>query len=210
MLSWDEARRLTDEVKADAQALWVKMELLYTAEAHKALGFKSWGAYCAVEFECSSSRAYELLDAGRVVRILGSGSPERPIPATEAVANELAILRDEPEAMAATWTEAIETHGEKPTAAQVREVVRGLASPEALDKDPRYLAVEDAVAILDKMPAANMILWPSEPYDVAQTDAAVLWMRRHWPAILDSWRQHKRELARVRKEAKATGLRAVA
>ena len=41
-LSREQARALTDEVKADVIALWVKLLTLYEGGAHTALGYASW------------------------------------------------------------------------------------------------------------------------------------------------------------------------
>src|SRR5512133_3331012 len=70
-LDMAEARLLTDEVRADATAMWEKLRLLYEGQAHVALGYSSWGDYCAAEFDVGSSQAYRLLDAGRVRHLLG-------------------------------------------------------------------------------------------------------------------------------------------
>jgi phage N-6-adenine-methyltransferase len=115
------ARVLTDEVKADAHALWAKLLALYEGGAHTALGYSSWADYTSAEFGQSRSHAYRMLDAARVVAEL-SKSPmgERP---SERVARELEPLRVEPEVMREAWEEAVERHGPAPTAAQVREAV---------------------------------------------------------------------------------------
>lgn len=119
------ARALTDEVKADTAALWAKLLDLYEGRAHEALGYPSWGGYCSAEFDLSESRAYQLIDAGRVRSTIVERG-ELPAPRTEAVARELAPLRAEPEQMREAWTETVREHGEKPTAKQVRETVRKL------------------------------------------------------------------------------------
>jgi hypothetical protein len=49
-LTAQEARELTDEVKAVAAGLWRRLLRLYEGGAHTALGYASWHAYCAVEF----------------------------------------------------------------------------------------------------------------------------------------------------------------
>lgn len=123
------ARGLTDEVKADAAALWAKLLDLYEGGAHLALGYASWGIYYEAEFGGSKSAAYRILDAARVVPQLGTA----PVPRSESVARELAPLRAEPEQMREAWSEAVEQHGPEPTAAQVREIVR---RPEVVDADP--------------------------------------------------------------------------
>jgi hypothetical protein len=119
VLTMQEARRLTNEVKADAVALWEKMIDLYRQGVHTALSYSSWAEYCAEEFEMSDATAYRLLQAARVIEELPIGSQR---PASESVARELAPLLDEPEALAETWHEAVEEHG-TPTAKQVKAKV---------------------------------------------------------------------------------------
>lgn len=123
-LSLEEARDLTEEVKADAAALWSKLLSLYEGEAHLALGYSSWGEYYEEEFGGSASRGKHLLAAARVVRVLEeSGSNLNP-PGTDSVARELSpVLREAPEQVEEVWGEVVELHGPAPTAKQVREVV---------------------------------------------------------------------------------------
>jgi hypothetical protein len=59
-VSQTDARRLTDEVKADAQRLWAKLLCLYQGGAHTALGYTSWANYCENEFHMRKTRAYQL------------------------------------------------------------------------------------------------------------------------------------------------------
>lgn len=122
-LSKDEARSLTDEVKADAAALWAKLLRLYEGGAHTVLGYSSWGAYYEAEFGQSGKRGEQLLRAARVVKALEDTSVSPP--ASEAVARELApTLKDRGAgAVRETWSQAVERNGDQPTAAQVREVV---------------------------------------------------------------------------------------
>jgi hypothetical protein len=44
-LSAEEARRLTDKVKADMAAVWAKLLRLFEGQVHIALGYASWEAY---------------------------------------------------------------------------------------------------------------------------------------------------------------------
>jgi hypothetical protein len=89
-----EARRLTDEVKADAQRLWAKLLSLYEGGAHIALGYSSWAEYCQQEFHMSQGRAYQLLRAARVVECTTVHSLQvtSQIPESERLARELAPL----------------------------------------------------------------------------------------------------------------------
>lgn len=129
------ARLLTEEVKADAVALWAKLLALYEGKAHIALGYASWAAYCEEEFGESKSHGYRLFEAARVDRAL-SDSPIGERPANEAVARELAPLGDDPELLAEAWAEVIKRHGEEPTAAQTRTTVNGHRPERAPAIDP--------------------------------------------------------------------------
>jgi phage N-6-adenine-methyltransferase len=115
------ARARTDRFKENAAGLWAELVSLYEDGAHIALGYASWESYCADEFDFKKSRAYQLLDAGRVQSLLtDSTMVESP---NERVARELAPLRNEPETLRETWAEVVDLHGDKPTAAQVKDVV---------------------------------------------------------------------------------------
>jgi phage N-6-adenine-methyltransferase len=146
-----EARRLTNEVKADAAALWAKLLRLYEGGAHTALGYPSWADYCRDEFDMGKSHAYRLLDAGRVAELLEPHSPigewrlrrttaSRPHggtsavgPLNESVARELVpVLREDPEEVEGVWAEVVELHGDDPTASETRAVVEEKLSPAQL------------------------------------------------------------------------------
>jgi DNA N-6-adenine-methyltransferase (Dam) len=121
-----EARRLTDEVKRDAQPLWTKVMRLWLGQAHIALGYGSWGAYMDAEFSVSSSHAYRLLDAARVEAALRAHSPNgERLPTREAHARELApLLREQgKEALLEVWRELLDEFGEAVTAAKIKSIV---------------------------------------------------------------------------------------
>lgn len=123
VLTTTEARVLTEEVKRDAASLWTKMLRLYEGGAHEVLGYSSWGDYCEAEFSIGADRSYQLLQAGRVIAAMSTTDNCRlGTPANEAQARELAPLLNQPEVLRETWAEVVELH-EKPTAADVREVV---------------------------------------------------------------------------------------
>lgn len=142
-LDADEARRLTDELKADAEALWAKVVALFERGAHTALGYSSWGTYLETEFGKHRRTAYRLLDAGRVVSALSDQLVTGALPANEAQARELAPLLDAPEQLREAWAEVVDLHP-KPTAAVVREVVRRkLPGPKTAQKQ----AAETGIAV---------------------------------------------------------------
>lgn len=144
-LSPGTARILTDEVKRDAESLWRKLVELYEGDAHSALKYPSWHAYCDAEFGMSQAHSYRLLHAGRALSViqLDNGLPR---PENEAQARELAPLLDEPDVLREAWAEVVHLHP-KPTAAQVREVVARHIEPqteaqrrEAAEKQHRWAA----------------------------------------------------------------------
>jgi len=81
--------------------------------------------YCRERWGFTDRRARHLMGAAEVVADLPTGT----VVPNEAVARELAPLRDEPEQLREAWSEAVEQHGPAPTAAQVREVIRGTGAP---------------------------------------------------------------------------------
>jgi hypothetical protein len=109
-----DARRLTDEVKADAQRLWAKLLSLYEGKAHTALGYSSWAAYCEQEFHISKTRAHRMLQAARVINELPIGTSLQvipQIPKNEAIARELAPLLDNPKELTDAWNTAFNLTG---------------------------------------------------------------------------------------------------
>jgi hypothetical protein len=144
-----EARALTDEVKIDAAALWTKLLRLYEGGAHLALDYSSWGSYFEAEFGGSRSRAYELLNAGRVLDSVRHAGLAPPANARQAA--ELAPLLDDPELLRDAWTEAT-TNGH-PTAASVRDAVtrrlRPLVHEPTEEERQRATALHVALAIAD-------------------------------------------------------------
>lgn len=214
-LSAEVARRMTDEAKEVTHLLWRKMVALYEGDAHVALGYGSWGDYCGAEFDMSSARAYQLLDAGRVSDMLASSTTVELVPRNEAVARELAPFRDDLDAARAAMATAVEIHGPDPTAADVRDIVR---LPTVVEMPPappphdlRFELIEDAVATLRLMPVADKILWPvDELGDVEAVDEALAWLHAWLPKAERSWRAHKALVCAARRQERDAkhGLRA--
>jgi hypothetical protein len=84
--------------------------------------------YCRERWGLARKRGYDLMAAAQVSAVL-SPIGDTPGPANEAVARELAPLRDEPERLREAWQEAVERHGPEPTAAEVREIVKPTLAP---------------------------------------------------------------------------------
>jgi hypothetical protein len=106
-----DARRLTDEIKADAQRLWAKLLKLYEGGSHIALGYSSWADYCEQEFHMSKTRAHRMLQAARVINELPIGNSLQAtsqVPESERIARELVPLLSNPQALDEAWNEAVE------------------------------------------------------------------------------------------------------
>lgn len=150
-LSEDAARTLTDIIRRDTQSLWQMLLRAYEGNAHGALGYTSWPAYCAAEIQIGRARSYQILDAARVANEVQStivDSGVVPPILTEAVARELVTKLGEPGELRETYAEAVETAPRnaagvpKVTARHVAEVVasrqppREIASTVLRDAEP--------------------------------------------------------------------------
>lgn len=144
-LGAEEARRLTDEVKQDAERLWLKLKELYDGQAHIALGYSSWGTYFEAEFGGSSDYGYKLLRAGRVLEELRVDNCLTP--PNEGQARELAPLLSKPELLRETWSEVV-ANGE-PTAADIREVVQNKMGVHYSSATPEWATPQDLFDLLD-------------------------------------------------------------
>jgi hypothetical protein len=145
-----EARRLTDEVKRDAQALWRKLIELYEGGAHTALNYPSWHEYCQAEFGFGRRHSYRLLEAGRVAERVPHGT------LNERQARELApLLRDEDEdAVVEVWHELRDEYGEELTAEKVRTAVERRLRP----KPPNVTVLPAARSEVDRIARAREVL----------------------------------------------------
>lgn len=128
VLTESEARSLTDEVRADAQALWEKCLQLYEGEAHLALGYSSWGAYWNKEFGQHKVTGYRLLEAAKTARALNGSVAHGQL--NERQARELARV---PEEHRADVWETVQESGEV-TAKAIRETALQIVDVSGTDE----------------------------------------------------------------------------
>ncbi len=167
--------------------------------------------YCQERWQMDRRHANRHIDAAMIV---GSIDPDLA-PTSVGVARALAPFRDDLEAMRAAMVMAVEIHGPQPTAAEVRDIVRLPPVVEMPNAPPahdlRFELIEDAVATLRLMPAADKICWPvDEVGDVEAVGEALAWLHAWLPKAERSWRAHKalmRAAMRQERDAKR-GLRA--
>lgn len=70
----EQARSLTDEVRADAERLYEKLLRLHNGRAWRALGYDSWDVFIQAEFDMSKRRANQLVAHARVVQAVEVGT----------------------------------------------------------------------------------------------------------------------------------------
>lgn len=64
-----EAEQITHQIRSSATHLWLLVCEAHDRRAWQALGYPTWREYVTVELRMSESRAYQLVDTGRVVRV---------------------------------------------------------------------------------------------------------------------------------------------
>lgn len=151
-------RGLGTFVEVGAALLRIRNERLYR-ESHG-----TFEDYCRDRWALKRQRAYELMEAADVASVVSEIS-DTPV-LRESHAAELAPLRHEPDAMREAWTEAVEQHGPKPTAAQVREVVQERIEPTPAPVNPEdVITVERPPAAPDPAPIERMAVHYSSATD---------------------------------------------
>ena len=118
-----QARKMTEDVRADVRALWRSVLDLYEAGVHLALGYVSWNQYWAGEFGQSGSRGDQLVRAGRVVRALERAGV-KDLPRNDWTAGQLVpVYRVAPEDLPDVWGRAVELGDGHPTREHISKVV---------------------------------------------------------------------------------------
>lgn len=156
-LTADEARELTNEIKASAERMYALLLRAHEGRAWSALGYDSWREYAMAEFGMSQSHAYRLLDQARVIRVIeaDADSPIGELP-NESQARELTKLpeSEQPDA----WRTALERTNGKPTAAAVREVSEEQKKRAAEQRDAREV-LRLIVSSCPRWPGDHLDAW---------------------------------------------------
>jgi hypothetical protein len=170
---------------------------------------ETFEAYCSERWGISRSYAYRQIDGAQVAEIV-SPNGDSPAPASEAVARELAPLKNDPEKAREAWGNVVELHGPKPTAGQVRETVekKKPAKKPAKKKTPKAYSVDELLQMTTLAPALQQTEWlPEVLRDRGEWDAkvfkAMLDRARSW---LDSIEEQDAKLDAELDAAVADGL----
>lgn len=99
-------------VEVGAALLEIRTERLY-----RAAGFDDFDTYCRERWGWTRQRGHQLIEAATVSRILDTP------PKNAGTAAELAKIADQPELVRRVWDEVQQKHGDKVTAAVVRDAV---------------------------------------------------------------------------------------
>ncbi|MGY4650481.1 hypothetical protein [Mycobacterium sp. URHB0021] len=83
----NEARRLTDRINADVEAVWELITQAYIERAWSALGYSSWDSYCTREFDTSRLRLPREERAEVVASLRESGLSLRAIAAATGISH---------------------------------------------------------------------------------------------------------------------------
>lgn len=82
----DEARALTEQIKAGLHATTLLLLEAHSKRVWQVLGYSTWEDYVRREFNFSRSRSYQLLDHGRVLRVLMASAKLSSVPDVSAYA----------------------------------------------------------------------------------------------------------------------------
>jgi hypothetical protein len=125
----EEARRITDRIKAGLDELWALLLEAHERRAWAALGYGTWEAYVQGEFAMSRQQSYRLLDQGRVIReiraVVEPVSPMGDTTVSEREARDLAP--DLPEVVDEVRDE-VDKLGPEPEPEQVADAVKDVVT----------------------------------------------------------------------------------
>jgi len=96
VMTKDEARALTDQIRGAINQAWDLLLSAYEQRAWASLGYASWEAYVRGEFDISRQRAYQLIDQGRAIRAIGEAAGlSTTVDITERDARDIKPVLDE-------------------------------------------------------------------------------------------------------------------
>lgn len=98
-----EARSVTDRIKASDRERWSELVAIYEGCGHLALGYRNWHEYYYDELGHQKTYAYDQLNAGFVVREIATRSAIAERPSVVSHTKVLARMLATPAAMVDLW-----------------------------------------------------------------------------------------------------------
>jgi hypothetical protein len=127
------ALALTQRIRRAGEELWELLLEAYERQAHTALGYKTWQAYVATEFDISRGQSYRLINQAKVTLAIQEATGTRPTKTSRALyaihvsAREADVLKDDLD-RAATEVAELVASGSTPVQA-VRQAVERRRNP---------------------------------------------------------------------------------
>jgi len=133
----EQARKVTETIKASSTATYVLLAKAKLHKAHKALNYPSWSEYIKCEFEMSPQYSYYLLNLDKVIKEIEAVTPEgTTIKLSEFQAREIKDVLPQ-------LVERIKEETEGKTPVEAREIVEDIVSEVREQKHAEQEAIKE-------------------------------------------------------------------
>lgn len=151
-----EALALNAQIRATARGLWQLVAEAYDRKAWQALGYASWKDYAAQELQVGESRAYQLVDTGRVMKVISEAAGSEDVFETVLVtARETAKIKPHMSTFKKELRAALKDGMDPAAAVGVAIQALPMASPPVAR--PRH---EQPSGIIDAEPIRSSVIEP--------------------------------------------------
>jgi len=114
-MTLDEARQITNQIKATTEELWSLLLRAYEGKAWQVLGYRDWAGYVEGEFSISRRHSYRLIDQGIVIRELAAASGQSVTRVSHVSHRDVEAVKPDLPAVTNEIRERVES-GEEPKA----------------------------------------------------------------------------------------------
>lgn len=141
----DEARSLTERIKATAESLWSLLGEAHDRKAWAALGYETFSDYATAEFGMSERHAYRLIGQAEVIREIESvtGLTRGSVEVTERTARD---IKPRLQAVTDSIKEKLTEEAAAPEPERVKEIVAEVVAEERARAQQK---AEDRTALAD-------------------------------------------------------------
>jgi hypothetical protein len=136
----EEARALTDQIKAGIHTTTLLLLEAHSKRAWQVLGYPTWEEYVKREFSLSRSRSYQLLDHGRVLHVLMASAKLQSVPDISAYAAAQILPRLD-EVAAAVERRVTPEMDERTVRRSIQSIVDDFRAPLTRVRDSMALTV---------------------------------------------------------------------